>query len=285
MKKESNSSFDKFKETEVGKKLHELKNSLSAAIGYLNLLKMKVKFTEESEEFIKNIELALSDAIEKSYQLTDLVQKSVLFSEGISSTLPLPEDAPFFSDNDLEEEESQTNWESEIPNPKAEVEIPTSPINAIEFIISDEFKNPFSDEDEEEIELSENPPPPTKARSARLLVVEDDQAYKNLLKSFFVQLGYQLEFASDGERALELCQESEFDLILLDYELPQYSGRELAQKIREVRPETKIILLSGYPPELLLTDPEIRAIKFDEIVGKPIVLSKLHQIIQRVLAS
>lgn len=82
---------------------------------------------------------------------------------------------------------------------------------------------------------------------ARILLAEDEEILRMLVADTLEEEGYSLEEAADGEEALKKMLEHEYDLILLDYMMPGYTGLELIEKIRK-HPEkknAKIMMLSA----------------------------------------
>jgi len=86
-----------------------------------------------------------------------------------------------------------------------------------------------------------------------VLVVEDDPAVRSLVKGILVQQQYKVIEAEDGEQALMLAHEhaSEIVLLLTDLVMPKgISGRDLAERLLDERPELKVIYTSGYSADL-----------------------------------
>ncbi len=83
-----------------------------------------------------------------------------------------------------------------------------------------------------------------------ILVVEDDEAVRDIACSFLKSLGYKALEASNGVEALKLIRKKnlimDIDLLLTDMVMPEMGGEELAQKIKEINPDIKILLSSGY---------------------------------------
>lgn len=78
-----------------------------------------------------------------------------------------------------------------------------------------------------------------------ILIVEDDLRLANLLRSGIEEAGYSTLLAFDGEMALRLIQNGNVDLVVSDIILPGISGLDLCKKIRSVRPETAILMLTA----------------------------------------
>lgn len=96
--------------------------------------------------------------------------------------------------------------------------------------------------DSEEEQLRESP---------SLLIVDDFDATRALLRAYLKDEGYQLDFAASGKGALEKVAERRYDLILMDVDMPEMDGYEAAQRIRaweksQSRPSTPIVALSAH---------------------------------------
>ena len=79
----------------------------------------------------------------------------------------------------------------------------------------------------------------------RLLICEDEEDILNGLAKGLRKLNYYVDTAMDGEEALSLYFESEYDLIVLDLNMPKLDGLEVLKVIREDNPDCKIIILSA----------------------------------------
>lgn len=100
----------------------------------------------------------------------------------------------------------------------------------------------------------------------RVLVVEDEQGIREVLKLYLEKEGYESYFAEDGEKALTLFDEIYPDFILLDLMLPKISGEEVCKKIRKTS-NIPIIMITAKDQEIhRLKGLEIGA---DDYVLKP----------------
>ncbi len=81
-----------------------------------------------------------------------------------------------------------------------------------------------------------------------VLVVEDEESVRALLQRILEDGGYTVLLAADGVEATELYAErsAEIDLVVLDIIMPRMGGRETFQRLREINPEIKVLLSSGY---------------------------------------
>jgi len=112
--------------------------------------------------------------------------------------------------------------------------------------------------------LSTADEPEPEANPARgtetILLVEDDAAVRSLTRRLLESFGYQVHEASTGREAFERYKNdlATIDLLLTDLVMPGgLNGRELAERLRLLRPGMKVILLSGYSGEALGADTDV----------------------------
>lgn len=82
------------------------------------------------------------------------------------------------------------------------------------------------------------------AEGSRILVVDDEERIRRLVRMYLEREGYQVEEAEDGEQALSLALVEEFDAILLDVMMPGKDGIEVCKELRETK-TTPIIMLTA----------------------------------------
>jgi two-component system, NtrC family, response regulator AtoC len=115
----------------------------------------------------------------------------------------------------------------------------------------------------------------------RLLIVEDEDTLRESLKRVFQREGYQVEAVMGAEPALELFEESSFDLIISDIILPGITGIELLKRVKDIHPEQIVIIVTAYA-SLETAVETLRAGAFDYIV-KPIIHEEIKQIVKNAL--
>lgn len=79
----------------------------------------------------------------------------------------------------------------------------------------------------------------------RILFVDDDDTIREAMVAILAWFGHNTLSAALGEEAVEMYRSNAIDLIITDNSMPDMKGHELAQKIRALNPEAKIILLTG----------------------------------------
>jgi two-component system cell cycle sensor histidine kinase/response regulator CckA len=89
---------------------------------------------------------------------------------------------------------------------------------------------------------------PDSLEARTILVVDDEVKMRNLLKRGLVRHGFSVLEAGGGEEALQACKDYDrpIHLLLVDVMMPGMSGVELAPHIMALRPDIKVILMSGY---------------------------------------
>ncbi|HAS83033.1 MAG TPA: two-component system response regulator, partial [Verrucomicrobia bacterium] len=82
----------------------------------------------------------------------------------------------------------------------------------------------------------------------KLILIEDDPGVRDYFKSVVNRMGHELLTAVDGPSGVKLVAEQHADVIMSDLNMPgEPNGMGLVRKIRELRPETPLIVVSGYP--------------------------------------
>jgi len=117
-----------------------------------------------------------------------------------------------------------------------------------------------------------------------ILIVEDNPDVLRLMSKFVAKVGYRVLQAASAEEALEVCAAANerIDLLLTDMVMQGMNGRELADQICARWPGTKVIYMSGYTDDVIMTKGLSR--EDFHFIQKPVRLSNLSQIINDVLA-
>lgn len=115
----------------------------------------------------------------------------------------------------------------------------------------------------------------------RILLVEDDQNFGDVLRSYLEMHDYDVTLATDGLQGLESFKRGEFDLCILDVMMPKKDGFTLAREIRERDNETPIIFLTAKT----MKDDVLQGFKIgaDDYISKPFNSEELLYRIQAIL--
>ncbi len=80
----------------------------------------------------------------------------------------------------------------------------------------------------------------------RLLVVDDDDAVRQVTEEMLSVLGYESESVGSGQKALSKLSERDFDLVLLDVAMPTMSGAEVVAELEQRKVDLPVILMTGF---------------------------------------
>ncbi len=110
-------------------------------------------------------------------------------------------------------------------------------------------------------------------RSARILVVEDDESLAMVLRDALTRAGHVVEVLSDGAKALDRATERRFDLMVLDLMLPTLDGYEVCRRLREAGRDVPILMLTARGRE----EDRVHGFELgaDDYVVKPFSLKEL----------
>jgi CheY-like chemotaxis protein len=79
-----------------------------------------------------------------------------------------------------------------------------------------------------------------------IFYVDDNPKSRRLLTSVIRSCGFEVVSSGDPMQALSRIRTTSFDLALLDYQMPNLTGAQLAQKIKSTKPEVPVVLISGF---------------------------------------
>jgi|SRR3989339_522431 len=90
----------------------------------------------------------------------------------------------------------------------------------------------------------------------KILMIDDDQELCEEVSEILRDEGYEVKTASDGIKGKKLIQNNRCDLVMLDLKMPKLTGFELLEYIKCVKPDLKIIVLTGSPLKNILGQKE-----------------------------
>ncbi|TNC15702.1 response regulator [Methylobacterium terricola] len=119
--------------------------------------------------------------------------------------------------------------------------------------------------------------------SLRLLVVEDDPGFQDLVRALCERRGDSVDVASDGFLGLKLLSERRHDVVMIDYHLPEMDGYALARLMREIaRPEDRVRLIGVTADRHGLASRRGADARFDAILVKPLDPAALYATLDRL---
>ncbi|MFO8240723.1 MAG: response regulator [Dissulfuribacterales bacterium] len=114
----------------------------------------------------------------------------------------------------------------------------------------------------------------------RILVIEDDQQVRSMLKDYLTYLGYEVVTASDGLEGLKEIKAGDYNLVVTDITMPYVSGIGIITVIKQNQPDIPVIAITGYgyhAEELAIEK------KADRILPKPFEIKELKKAIENLL--
>ena len=111
----------------------------------------------------------------------------------------------------------------------------------------------------------------------KVLVAEDDRLNRMMMCKLLSKYGAECVTAEDGRIAIEKCLGEHFDIVMLDYNMPGYSGSECAAIIREKMPENRPMIVG------VSADEEHQSNEvFDDFMAKPFRIEKIQELLKKV---
>ena len=110
-------------------------------------------------------------------------------------------------------------------------------------------------------------------KNLNILVVEDGKSQRELLCDFLKEEGYVVSEAENGKQAVEKVQDGYFDLILLDYKMPEMDGMQVLEAVKAINPEIDVIMMTAFGT----IETAVRAMKSGaaDYITKPVDLEEL----------
>src|SRR5262249_50246070 len=125
-------------------------------------------------------------------------------------------------------------------------------------------------------------------RGETILLVEDEDAVRKLIRSALRNAGYTVLEARHGEEALELGRThlGTIHLVITDVIMPHMSGRDLADRFAELRPEVKLLFMSGYTAEMAVEPkgPDSSRLFLQKPFTPAVLVAKVREILDSHVA-
>ena len=120
-----------------------------------------------------------------------------------------------------------------------------------------------------------------KVKKKRVLLVEDETVVRESVRDWLVEDGYDVECAETGEEALEKIKQQEFGVIVLDLRLPGIDGLQVFEQAKELKPETKGVIITAYPSKE--TREKAQRLGLLDFLAKPFKVDDLEKLIGATL--
>src|SRR5688572_25983313 len=116
---------------------------------------------------------------------------------------------------------------------------------------------------------------------SNLLIVDDEQSYRQLLTLVFQTGGHSIRTATNGREAVRLLQEEPADLIISDVKMPDMDGIELLRSVREFLPDAAMVMMTAFAS--VETAREAFKLGADDFIQKPFDVEELKLIVKKAL--
>ena len=113
-----------------------------------------------------------------------------------------------------------------------------------------------------------------------ILFVDDDTTILSLVEEYLTAFNYRISVVDNGLKALELIKDKDFDVVFTDFKMPEINGLELLAVIKEYRPLTEVIIVTGHGT----MESAVQAMKYGsyDYIQKPFKLDVLKILIEKI---
>ena len=112
-----------------------------------------------------------------------------------------------------------------------------------------------------------------------ILVADDDADMTETLSDILSTSGIQVEIAHDGLQALKKVKTKKFDMVLMDIKMPKMNGVECFKRIKKIRPQTTVILMTAYAAHDLISETLVRGVY--GIWYKPVEVERIIELVEK----
>jgi len=117
--------------------------------------------------------------------------------------------------------------------------------------------------------------------SRRILVIDDEESFRQMLSDYLRSQGFRVEVAHDGLEGFRRATREQFDLVVADINMPGVNGVETIRSLKLVDSPVAVVVVSGYVTDEIEAD--CRQAGCVEVLAKPVELAHLGEVITGVL--
>ncbi|MFH1312731.1 MAG: response regulator [Candidatus Eisenbacteria bacterium] len=117
----------------------------------------------------------------------------------------------------------------------------------------------------------------------RILVVDDQESMRTLLRDMLEVIGHEVVLADGGEQALAALQQKEFHLVLSDLNMPGMDGTALLKAIKSTYTNLPVVIITGYGT--FHTEKRVMKEGADGYISKPCTLAKIERTLTSILSA
>lgn len=118
-------------------------------------------------------------------------------------------------------------------------------------------------------------------QDVNILVVDDEEDFRDIFSEIIKGLGYQAFTAKDGIAALKLLEKKEVDIAIIDFQMPVMNGMELLKAIKKNWPNIEVLFITGFGT----VSSAVEAMKLGayDYITKPLNLEEVENLIKRIV--
>jgi CheY-like chemotaxis protein len=121
---------------------------------------------------------------------------------------------------------------------------------------------------------------PRRVSGKRILLADDQAGVRNAIKYLLEIDDHLVTEAQNGREAFELFRQSQFDLVITDYAMPEMAGNDLAAEIKRIAPSQPVIMITGY-----IRDIDRDRNPVDALLNKPFSFQDLRDTIAKLIVT
>ena len=122
----------------------------------------------------------------------------------------------------------------------------------------------------------------SKLKNTKILLIDDDEWIRDAMTLFFESEGCQIMALETGEEALVEIHRQNYGIVICDYKLPGIDGLQLLKEVRKVKPDAKMILITAYKTEELVS--EAKQMGIHDFISKPFTSETIEASLSRLTA-
>ena len=114
-----------------------------------------------------------------------------------------------------------------------------------------------------------------------ILIVDDEDAQRSILKGYLEKKGYKIYSASSGTEGIKTVQNNLINIVLSDFKMPDKTGLEVLEVVKKINPEISFVILTAYGT----IEDAVKAMRLGafDYISKPVDLDELDLMIERII--
>ncbi len=114
-----------------------------------------------------------------------------------------------------------------------------------------------------------------------ILIIDDEQAQREVLTGYLKKKGYHILFADSGEEGIRIVKQNAIDIILSDFKMPDKTGLEVLEQVKKINPEISFVIITAYST----VETAVKAMRMGayDYISKPVDLDELDLLIEKIV--